>query len=418
MMLRLLSLALMVVSLASCASFINLKRDLTAYNATVTRASGTLSTSACPECLIIVVVLDEAGKSLSYKVFEHPGHFEILLSTAANSVFAFHDTNHDLSFNPGEPYAWQALPEDIHKGNAANAIKLDIQPATGKAPTTPYPHGSLFDLRNKLVSGIDIQLGSITDLNQPRFNQDRAELGMWQPMQFMKSGISGIYFLEPYTPNKTPILFVHGINGTPRDFANLVQHIDRKKYQPWLFYYPSGLEIPTISNGLLGMLNKLWLEHEFKQLHIVAHSMGGLVARSLLNTCQEEDECDYVRTFTSISSPFGGAQAAKSGVEYAPVVMPVWRSMSPESAFLNNLFSMPLPAGVEHHILFGFRNASTLSSTSGDGTIPLESQLRHAAQQQATSLRGFDEDHLSILGSNLAGAYLNTIFSGKVRKQP
>jgi pimeloyl-ACP methyl ester carboxylesterase len=60
--------------------------------------------------------------------------------------------------------------------------------------------------------------------------------------------------------------------------------MDRTKYQPWLFYYPSGLQIPTLGNGLLGMLNELWLEHRFHELHIVAHSMGGLVTRSFLNT--------------------------------------------------------------------------------------------------------------------------------------
>jgi pimeloyl-ACP methyl ester carboxylesterase len=413
---RLISLILLIASLSGCAGFIDLKRDLKVFDATISHASGTLSTSSCPNCLIIVVVLGEGEKSLSYKVFEHPGNFDIQLSPEAKSLFAFHDINHDMSFNPDEPYAWQALPDEFHEGRPVRDIKLDIRPSNENEPTTPYPLGSLFDLRNKLVAGIDIQLGAVVDLNQPHFNQELAEQGMWRPMQFMKSGIAGIYFLEPYSPKKIPVLFVHGINGTPRDFINLVDYIDRKKYQPWLVYYPSGLEIPTISNGLLGMLNKLWQEYRFKQMHIVAHSMGGLVARSLLNTCQEENECDFIRTFTSISSPFGGAQAAKSGIEYAPVVMPVWRSMSPESTFLNDLFSMPLPSGVEHHILFGYRNVSTLSSTSGDGTIPLESQLRHAAQQQATSLRGFDEDHLSILTSKLAGAYLNGIFSGKISK--
>jgi pimeloyl-ACP methyl ester carboxylesterase len=410
---RIVSIAFLA-SLAGCANFISLKSDLKAYSGSIAQLSGTLSSSTCSDCPFIVVIVGEDGSSLSYKVFAHPGKFDILLSTAAKGIFAFHDTNGDLEFDPGEPYAWQALPNDLKKGKSVTDISLDIQPGTQGTPTVPYPKGSLFDLRNKLVAGIDIQLGSVADLNETRFNQENAELGMWQPLQFMKAGMSGIYFLEPYSDKKIPVLFVHGINGTPRDFSALLEKIDRKKYQPWLFYYPSGLDISTIGNGLLGMTNKLWLEYRFKQLHIVAHSMGGLVARSMLNSCREEDECDFVRTFTSISSPFGGAKAAKSGLDYAPVVMPVWRSMAPESAFLQSLFTTPLPNGVQHHILFGFRNASTLSGTCGDGTIPLDSQLRDDAQIQAASLHGLDEDHLSILNSKVVAAQLNVILSGKV----
>jgi len=98
-------------------------------------------------------------------------------------------------------------------------------------------------------------------------------------------------------------------------------------------------------------------------------------------------------------------------LSYSPVVMPVWRSMAPESNFLRELFATPLPDGVQHHMLFGFHNTDKLSTASGDGTIFLTSQLRLAAQRQAASLRGFDEDHLSILSSEVAGTHVKTIIS-------
>ena len=136
------------------------------------------------------------------------------------------------------------------------------------------------------------------------------------------------------------------------------------------------------------------------------------------NACREAHECDFVHTFTSMASPFGGAQQAKSGVEYSPVVMPVWRSMSPESAFLRDLFSTPLVGDVRHHLVFAFRNTSRLSKDSGDGTVPLDSQLPYAAQAQAGSLRGFNEDHLSILTSAQVGSYLSLILSGNAETPP
>ena len=49
--------------------------------------------------------------------------------------------------------------------------------------------------------------------------------------------------------------------------------------------------------------------------------------------------------------------------------------------------------------MFGFRKEN-LSSESSDGVILLSSQLRSSAQQQAISIRGFDEDHVSILHSD------------------
>ena len=415
-MLRLLLLVLSLATLAGCSNLVKLNRDLKDYEKRVVEFSGTLRSSTCPDCVTIVVVVGKNGKPISYKIFESPGDFKIFLSSQAELIFAFHDTNNNLEFDADEPFAWQGLTDELKKEMPTRDLVLDIQQNRGEAGIAP--RGSLFDLRNKLIEGISIQLGSLADLGNERFDPEFAELGMWQPMRFMKKGLAGIYFLEPYSPDKTPVLFIHGINGTPRDFAALIEHLDRRKYQPWFFYYPSGVEIPMVGVGLLGILNKLWMEHKFKEIHLVAHSMGGLVGRSFLNSCREAFECDFVRTFVSMSSPFGGAQHAKNGVDYSPVVMPVWRSMSPDSAFLRDLFSMPLMNGVRHHLVFGFRNTNVLSTTSGDGTIPLDSQLPSLAQEQAASLRGFDEDHLSILTSAQVGAYLNRILSETAEIRP
>jgi hypothetical protein len=50
-------------------------------------------------------------------------------------------------------------------------------------------------------------------------------------------------------------------------------------------------------------------------------------------------------------------------------------------------------------MLNSYRNTSSLSRESGDGVIPLESQLRLEAQRQAFAIRGFNEDHISVLQS-------------------
>jgi len=53
------------------------------------------------------------------------------------------------------------------------------------------------------------------------------------------------------------VLFVHGINGTPRDFKAIIQGLDRKSFQPWVLDYPSGLDLRALGDGLVGILAEL-----------------------------------------------------------------------------------------------------------------------------------------------------------------
>lgn len=430
--LRLLTILLLTawgLTLGGCARLMGLKQDLAHYDATVVELSGELRSPGCADCLTVLVAQDADGQALSYKVFERPGVFHILASTRVRSVFAFHDRNHNLSADDGEACAWQPLPGSASASAPAptgashaqlSGLQLALQACT--APGTAHasgaerrPRGSLFALRDRISGDLPMQLGRVVQLQDAQFGPEMADLGMWQPAAFMQRGLAGIYFLEPYDPRRIPVLLVHGIDGSPRDFAPLVERLDRRRFQPWLVYYPSGLEIPTLAHGILGMLNKLWFQHGFTQLHVLAHSMGGLVSRELLNTCREERECDFVRSFVSISSPFGGVPFARSGRDHAPVVMPVWRSLSPDSAFIGQLFAQPLPAGIPHHLMFGYRNHALVAGASGDGTIALDSQLSPVAQQQAQTVFGYDEDHMSILANADVAQRVNRLLAAASR---
>jgi len=135
-------------------------------------------------------------------------------------------------------------------------------------------------------------------------------------------------------------------------------------------------------------------------LHVVAHSMGGLVSRGCLNLCVQNARCGYLRSFTTLSTPWDGVASAQSGVKWAPTVVPVWNDLSPDSDFVSTLFDTKSLEGVPHHLVFGFRQDNFLSSGSSDGVIQLSSQLRDAAQDQAWTIRGYDEGHASILRSS------------------
>ena len=394
-MLRSLTVALACLLLSACGNFLNLRKELSEAKSHLGYLAGNVTSPSCPDCSTILVALGDIDEKTvhSYRIYERPMDFEIVTFSKARYLLAFNDLNNDFEFQENEPCAFTVLPDGFGGGGRVDHLALTLQPKN----TCPSGFGNLFKMRGSTRGNIDVELGKVVDLDDSRFASRVATIGMWQPLRFMREGYAGLYFLEPYLPSKTPVLFVHGINGSPREFAALISRLDRNKYQPWILYYPSGLQIGALGDGMLGMLTELHHRYSFGELHVIAHSMGGLVTRSFLAACAESESCQYLRSFTSISTPFGGHALAQSGLNYAPVVMPVWRSLAPGSPFLTELFKSSMPNNVPHHLLFGYRNASLANKESSDGTISLTSQLRYEAQQQASSQRGFDEDHKSIL---------------------
>ena len=117
----------------------------------------------------------------------------------------------------------------------------------------------------------------VVDLDDKIFSRKYSSMGLWSPAEFIiKAGIN-IYSLEQYDKTKTPILYIHGAGGSPRDFNYLVKKINRDVYQPWFFYYPSGMKIEKISDILYKKIEVLQNKYNFKVLYLTAHSMGGLV---------------------------------------------------------------------------------------------------------------------------------------------
>src|SRR5262245_21825957 len=56
---------------------------------------------------------------------------------------------------------------------------------------------------------------------------------------------TGLYFLEPYDPNRIPVVFVHGLMSTPFDWVKTINGLQqdpevRKRDQPWVFGYATG----------------------------------------------------------------------------------------------------------------------------------------------------------------------------------
>lgn len=253
----------------------------------------------------------------------------------------------------------------------------------------------------------NFSVGKVVPLYDSMFSAENGSTGLWIPMQFIDNIGGGLYFTKEYNPHKTPVLFVHGAGGNPREWVKIIANLD-KRFQPIVAFYPSGMRLEHSARVIHSSIQKIFRDYKPKYMPIVAHSMGGLVMKKVLDFMTQE-ELDKVSNFTTISSPWGGdTLAKKSGsLDYS---LPYWVDMKPSSDFLYYLHKKPLPAMIKHYLLFGYNGKLTLTKgTSNDGVVTLKSQLHYERQKQAYQVLGFNENHTSILKSKKLIRKLNQI---------
>ncbi len=94
--------------------------------------------------------------------------------------------------------------------------------------------------------------------------------------------------MEPYNPNKTVVLFIHGLMDTPATWVPLLNDLRadkeiRARYQFWFFSYPSGYPYPYSALILRHELDAIEKKYPLrKPMVLVGHSMGGCISRTLI----------------------------------------------------------------------------------------------------------------------------------------
>jgi pimeloyl-ACP methyl ester carboxylesterase len=111
--------------------------------------------------------------------------------------------------------------------------------------------------------------------------------------------------LQPYDPNRIPVLMVHGLDSTPATFAPMFFELMsdpkiRETYQFWVFSYSSGYPYPYSAALLrkeLDRMNRTFPGH--KDIVLIGHSMGSLISRLMVT---DVDDKMWVSLFkTSLS---------------------------------------------------------------------------------------------------------------------
>jgi pimeloyl-ACP methyl ester carboxylesterase len=364
--------------------------------ATVATVRGTLKLDNANGRAAFVVLLEDTPqgwRTYSNRLLYESGPFEFLVRGGKWRVFTFVDDNGDLAWDPAD------RSDEGKRFDVTDGAVVDVPPLMPRAGGPKPPSGINVATPTVAEELVKVHRGDPASLEEERFSTEAGEFGYWQPAEFaLKHGV-GVSFLQPYDASKIPVLFVHGAQGAPANFTALVAALDRSKFQPWVFSYPSGIRLGLAASTLTRIVDGLQRQLGFERLIVVAHSMGGLVARAFVVEVSARPERRYVKLFVSISSPFGGHAAARSGVKHSPVVVPSWLDMAPGSPFLIAQQVARLPPEVPHHLLFGYIGGSSDSAGPTDGTLTLRSMLHTSAQDAAALVRGFPFDHVGILSS-------------------
>jgi hypothetical protein len=254
---------------------------------------------------------------------------------------------------------------------------------------------------------------------------------------------TGLYFVTPYDPEKIPVVFVHGLVSSPDAFKNIINEISpdpwfREHYQIWLYNYPTGnpwiyssMKFREVMREACDYARAKGHDRNLNRMVVVAHSMGGLIARSSVT---EPGTAFYDKVFTKpidqldvapdtreiirdtflyqpltepervvfMAVPHQGSPMASmrisnwisslirlpktltielldttalvmsdiaQGEDPIPRLPTSINSLSPKNASTQTLGGMPLPKDIQFHSLIGDRGRNN-SPDSSDGVVP------------------------------------------------
>jgi len=127
-------------------------------------------------------------------------------------------------------------------------------------------------------------------LDSPEFrSRNRVTEGLINPNKTQSQ--RGLFMLEPYDPDRIPVVMVHGLWSSPLTWMDMFNDLRsypdiRSRYQFWFYLYPSGqpfwLSATQLRNDLAEMrdvIDRNRRDVSLDRMVLVGHSMGGLVSR-------------------------------------------------------------------------------------------------------------------------------------------
>jgi pimeloyl-ACP methyl ester carboxylesterase len=117
------------------------------------------------------------------------------------------------------------------------------------------------------------------------------ELAAFLSGDFGESQEPSLQMLNPYDPDRIPVVFVHGTASSPARWAEMLNHLRsdpvlHARYQFWIFRYNTGNPIPfsagRLRQSLQDLVNRLDPEGDdpnLQRMVVIGHSQGGLLTK-------------------------------------------------------------------------------------------------------------------------------------------
>jgi len=319
-----------------------------------------------PAAIVAYAISSSGGTVADYVFAGDAGVFMLYLPAGRYRLYAACDFNGDASYDEKEICGvYGASPDapgeiSLQDGVVVNHVTIGTSRELAGRIKTPGNLRLREDAQTIRQRGSN---GEVVKIYDERFSPDNARSGWWNPTSFMKAFGARIYMLEPYDPRKIPVLFVHGARGTPQDWVYFLIRMDRNKYQPWFYYYPSGIRLSLATHLLYENLAELHKRYGFRKMGIAAHSVGG-IARSLLVRYDLDEKDSYVKLYATFATPWTGFPMADIATSIPQKKIPVWFDVGTQSPFISRTLDARLAPWIHHYIFYGRYDRVT-----GDGAV-------------------------------------------------
>jgi triacylglycerol lipase len=164
------------------------------------------------------------------------------------------------------------------------------------------------------------------------------------PLSFVGGGFEQASIVSPRTkalaaPTARPVLLVHGFGGTKSSWSVIARALsDRGIVVDTISYSPLGNSVEQLADELVAAVERILSETGADKVHLVGHSLGGVV---IAQAIAGGGLVGLVDTVITLGSPFGGSPWAGL-LPFGDLL----RALRPGSPQLRRLASAPVPVGV------------------------------------------------------------------------
>jgi len=187
-------------------------------------------------------------------------------------------------------------PEDLSFPiTAFLRVEIDPDERTPQGLAVLELYDPLFQPKIQVAGGqvpleTDLSTPLAHTLSQPSLDEYKvSNLGLLKPEKAAE--IRGLYMLEPYQPDKIPVVMVHGLWSSPVTWMEMFNDLRsdpqvRAHYQFWFYQYPTGqpfwFSAAEMRSDLVHLRQVVDPQNQhpaLDQMVLVGHSMGGLVSK-------------------------------------------------------------------------------------------------------------------------------------------